>query len=160
MWIVRNTAGTYAPITLGEIPLIITNANKILRQKALTLSWSGTANYTNRTEWLNITDVMNPTNTALDALFDCSPNTGGVEIYFVNSLLEDGGLPMNGVNNSFGIALAKGSGNSGGFNGRVMTHEVLHQCGLKDIYVDPDPTWHLFKNVNSATEHSPRIGLT
>ena len=132
-WIVRNTAGTYAPITLGEIPLIITNANKILRQKALTLDWSGTVNYTNRTEWQDITDVMNPTNTTLDALLNCTNNTGGLEIYFVNSL-QSGGENFGGLNGRAGLVLAKGNEYGSGYSGHVVAHETLHQCGLYDIY--------------------------
>ncbi len=129
VWIVRDDYGTNAPIAESAIQPIIDDANKILRQKALTLSWNGTANYTNRTEWLDITDTLNPTNSQLNSLFGCSSQTRGVEIYFVKTL--DGGF-TRGVNNTFGLALASG------VEDNVIAHEVLHQCGLLDIYVSHD----------------------
>ena len=133
VWIVRDDDGYNAPISFDEISPIIADANKILKQKALTLQWSGSANYTNRTEWLNITDAMNPTNAVLNALLNCSKNTGGVEIYF-NKTLSAERLTLGGLNGDMGIVLAKGDENGTGYSGHVLSHEVLHECGLYDIY--------------------------
>ena len=135
VWIVRDNNGGDAPITQGEIAPIITDANKILKQKALTLQWSGTANYTNREEWLDITDAMNPTNAVLFSLLNCTNNTGGLEVYFTKTL-KDGDIGLGGVNTYWGLALSKGDGSDEhGYSGHVLAHEIGHQCGLDDIYV-------------------------
>ena len=156
VWIVRNDTGGDAPIAESAILPIIDDANKILKQKALTLQWSGTANYTNREEWLDITDAMNPTNAVLNALLNCTNNTGGVEIYFINSLQNNSSDDqLNGVNDYLGLALAKGRNDAGGFNGRVMAHEVLHQCGLKDIYVRETDKTTLFVDGPISKERLP-----
>ena len=132
VWIVRDNYGTNAPIAESAIQPIIDDANKILKQKALTLQWSGTANYTNRYEWQDITDVQSPTNTVLESLLNCTNNTGGIEFYFVKSL--NRGM-VGGVNCPLGIALGKDP--QGRYpEGRIISHEVLHLCGLLDIYVD------------------------
>ena len=128
VWIVRDDNGGDAPIAESAIQPIIDDANKILKQKALTLQWSGTANYTNRTEWQDITDALNPTNAKLDALLDCSKNTGGVEFYFVKTLESTRG-PLGGVHSMNGIAFAQIP------NEQTMAHEILHNCALRDIYV-------------------------
>ena len=136
VWIVRDNYGTNAPIAESAIQPIIDDANKILKQKALTLQWSGTANYTNREEWLDITDAMNPTNVVLFSLLNCTNNTGGLEVYFTKTL-KDGNADLGGVNAYWGLALAKGDGPyEHGYSGHVLAHEIGHQCGLDDLYVD------------------------
>ncbi len=97
----------------------------ILRQRALTLTWNGTVNFADREEWQNHTDVMNPTNAALNAMFNSSQNTGGLEVYFVKTL---DGRKYRGINSSLGIALNDEA------DSHVLAHEVLHQSGLRDIY--------------------------
>ena len=105
----------------------------ILRQRALTLTWNGTVNFADREEWQNHTDVMNPTNAALNAMFNSSQNTGGLEVYFVKTLDEEGA--SRGFNCDYGLALAQPA------NAVAFAHEVLHQCGLEDIYSSfPDET--------------------
>ena len=142
VWIVRDDNGTNAPIAESAIQPIIDDANKILKQKALTLQWSGTANYTNRYEWLDITDTLNPTNFVLNALLNCTNNTHGVEFYFVKTL--EGGS-TRGINSSRGLALASG------VEGNIIAHEVLHQCGLLDIYVSE--TNETTKTVGGPVSH-------
>ena len=126
VWIVRDNYGQAPPISTNDISPLIAGANRILRQRALTLQWNDNVHYADRTEWQNISDVMNPTNALLDAMMDSSQNTGGLEIYFVKTL--DGGQDTRGVNTDRGLALTQTA------TSRTLAHEVLHQCGLVDVY--------------------------
>ena len=127
VWIVRKTDQTEPARDAAEIPGLLADANKILWQNGLTLVQSGAVHYADNTAWLNPstttpTDLQN-----LDALLDCSSGTGSVELYFVRVLTGKDGT-LNGVKRDKGIAVAA-SGNAS-----TIAHEVLHACGLADIY--------------------------
>ena len=127
VWIVRDGNGENPARDAAEIPGLLTDANKILWQNGLTLVQSGTVHYADNAAWLNPstttpTDLQN-----LDALLDCSSGTGGVELYFVRTIT-GGNRNLNGIKRDKGIAIAAIGDAS------TIAHEVLHACGLVDIY--------------------------
>ena len=110
---------------------VIADANKILWQRGLTLVRTGPYHLINNTNLLDHTDVLNPANAKLAAMLDATNSMGSaVELYFVRKL--EGGA-IGGVRRSEGIAIAAIG------NGHTIAHEVMHDCGLEDIYTVEDP---------------------
>ncbi len=131
VWIVRQTNGTNPARQAAEIPGLLADANDILWPSGLTLIQSGAVRYLNNTAWLNHTDVLNPANPHLTAMLDTTNSMGNaVEIYFVETLENEGAA---GVCWPEGIAIAR-NGTS-----HTIAHEVMHDCGLEDIYTVENP---------------------
>ena len=127
VWIVRKTDQTEPARDAAEIPGLLADANKILWQNGLTLVQSGTVHYADNDAWLNPSNTTPAAVYEFDALMDSSSGTGGVELYFVQTITgEKGGL--KGVKRIKGIAIAQDGDAS------TIAHEVLHACGLDDIY--------------------------
>jgi|GEM_PF-2736689 len=137
VWVVKNSDGDSAADS-NRVASVIASANKLLWQAAMTITWDGSIHSVINNDWYTLTvpSYPIPTNSPIIQLTNCSTNTGGVEIYFVDSLfLSDtaGGFCI-GVNCSYGLALDWRA------NGHTLAHEVLHQCGLLDIYNSRDNT--------------------
>jgi hypothetical protein len=131
VWIVRDDLGTIAARDAAEIPGLLADANKILWQRGLTLVQSGAVRYLNNDAWRNHTDVLNPANTNLAAMLDSTNSMGNaVELYFVDTLE---GTAVGGVCWPEGIVIATAG------DANVIAHEVLHDCGLEDIYTVENP---------------------
>jgi hypothetical protein len=130
VWIVKKEDGV--PIREpSTVPGLLTDANKILWQSGLVLVQSGQCRLLNNTNWLHHTDVLNPANTNLAAMLDTTNSMGNaVELYFVETL---DGTDVAGVCWPKGIAIAAIG------DGHTLAHEVMHDCGLEDIYTVEDP---------------------
>ena len=131
VWIVRKTDQTEPARDSAEIPGLLADANKILWQRGLTLVQSGTVRYLNNDAWRNHTDVLNPANTNLAAMLDSTNSMGNVvELYFVETL--EGG-------NAAGLCWPEGIVIAANGDGHTIAHEVMHNCGLEDIYTVENP---------------------
>jgi len=131
VWIVRDDDGKNPARQAAEIPGLLADANRILWPSGLTLVQSGAVHYLNNAAWLNHTDVLNPANTNLAAMLNATNSMGNaVELYFVE-MLE--GEDAAGVCWPEGIAIARNG------NGHTIAHEVMHSCGLEDIYTVENP---------------------
>ncbi len=112
---------------------MIADANKILWQAAITLAWNGTISYTNRDDWYALElppDNIVTNGSTVWQLLNCTNDTGGVELYFVNNMVTLGEAnPTHGINVR-GLGLVLG----GQATGHTLAHEVMHECGLVDIY--------------------------
>jgi len=132
VWIVRRSTGANPARDAAEIPNHLAGANMILWQSGLTLIQNGPYHLLNNTNWLNHIDVTNPANTNLTAMLNTTNSMGNaVELYFVNML--EGGMAA-GVRWPEGIAIASGEDTA-----HTLAHEVLHDCGLEDIYTIENP---------------------
>ena len=131
VWVVSNTNGV-SPATSSRISTVIANANKALWQTAVSLEWGGAINTATNSNWyhLQVPAGTNFANSSFSQLMDCSRDTKGIEIYFVNSITDADGNALGGVNSEYGLALGVNA------TGHILAHEVLHQCGLRDIYVN------------------------
>mgnify|MGYP000964990149 CR=1 FL=1 len=129
VWTVASAPGGAYPANAARVNTMIGDANKILRQVAMKVTWDGTLSTTNRADWydLVITNRTAVPGTPARQLLDCSGGTGGVELYFVNSITHMGRAAL-GVNGSRGTVLSADA------DGHTLAHELLHQCELKDIY--------------------------
>jgi hypothetical protein len=132
VWVARHSAG-YTPATPSRIAGMIADANKILWQVAITLAWDGTISYTNHNDWyaLNLPPDNIVTNgSTVWQLLNCTNDTGGVELYFVNNMVTLGEVtPTHGFNvRGLGLVLGRLA------TGHTLAHEVMHECGLADIY--------------------------
>jgi len=122
---------------------VIADANKILWQRGLTLVRTGPYHLINNTNLLDHTDELNPANAKLAAMLDATNSMGNaVELYFVNTL---DGTAVGGVCRSEGIAIAAVG------DGHTIAHEVMHDCGLEDIYTVED--------AQGADPHHGSVGL-
>jgi hypothetical protein len=116
---------------------MIADANKILWQVAITLAWNGTINYTNRNDWYKLNlppDNVVTNGSTVWQLLDCTNNTGGVELYFVEDIIEYGGGHDTLGFNARGLGLVLGRLATG----HTLAHELMHECGLVDIYNSDD----------------------
>jgi len=131
VWIVKDAQDD--PIrNPSTVPGLLADANKILWQNGLTLVQSGSYHLLNNTNWLHHVDVLNPANASLSAMLNTTNSAGdAVELYFVNML--EGGMAA-GVRWPEGIAIASGEDTA-----HTLAHEVLHDCGLEDIYTIENP---------------------
>ena len=112
---------------------MIADANKILWQNGLTLVQNGAVRYADNDAWRNHTDVLNPANTNLAAMLDSTNSMGNaVELYFVDTLSLEG-QAVGGLCWPEGIVIAANG------DGQTLAHEVMHDCGLVDIYTVEDP---------------------
>ncbi len=130
VWTVASAPGGPYPASAARVHTMVAEANKILRQAAMKVEWNGTLCTTNRADWYNLV-ITNRTIAPHDParqLVDIARNTGGIEIYLLNSIsyLNQAALGFNEY--SRGIALSATA------SGNTLAHELLHQCGLKDIY--------------------------
>ena len=119
----------------STVPGLLAGANRLLRQAAITLEWNGTISYTNRDDWYTLElppDNVATNGSAIWQLMDCANNTGGIELYFVNDLVDtSGNTAAHGFNvRGRGLALGRRA------TGHTLAHETLHECGLTDIYND------------------------
>ncbi|MGI6391129.1 MAG: hypothetical protein ACOX7Q_13195 [Kiritimatiellia bacterium] len=136
VWVARHSAG-YTPATPSRIAGMIADANKILWQVAITLAWNGTINYTNRNDWYKLNlppDNVVTNGSTVWQLLDCTNNTGGVELYFVEDIIEYGGGHDTLGFNARGLGLVLGRLATG----HTLAHELMHECGLVDIYNSDD----------------------
>jgi len=136
VWVARHSAG-YTPATPSRIAGMIADANKILWQAAITLAWNGTISYTNRDDWYALElppDNIVTNGSTVWQLLNCTNDTGGVELYFVNDIIEYGGGRNTRGMNVRGL----GSVLSHRAVGHTLAHEVMHECGLVDIYNSGD----------------------
>jgi len=127
VWIVRRSTGANPARDAAEIPNHLAGANMILWQNGLTLVQSGALRYADNDAWLNPCNTTAAAVYEFDALMDSSSGTGGVELYFVQTITSTKGI-VKGIWRTKGFAVAQ-EGNSG-----TIAHEVLHGCGLDDIY--------------------------
>ncbi|MEI6647734.1 MAG: hypothetical protein WCP12_16985 [bacterium] len=129
VFIVRNTDNN--PIrNPTTIPALLVDANKVLRQRGITLVQNGDIHILNETNWLDHTDALAQTNDVIDTMMDSTNSLGqAVELYFVRSLESPA---LKGACRSKGIAIAS-DGDS-----VTIAHEVLHTCILEDIYTVDD----------------------
>jgi hypothetical protein len=122
-WIVRKDDGTDPATTQARVIDLIEDANDIFAQVAMTLVLEGAIKYTNRTDWLDVEQVGGAWPEA-DAICAITNGTGGVEMYFMDTI--EGATGLNG---SDGLLLSDNA------NFRTTAHEIGHTSGLKDIYV-------------------------
>jgi hypothetical protein len=128
VFIVRNDFGGSPARQDGEIPGLLADANKILRQRGITLVQNGPVRHLDNAAWLIHTNRF--TGASLAAMLNTTNSMGkALELYFVASL---GDAFADGVCWSSGIAIAAGG------NGGTIAHEALHSCGLEDIYTVED----------------------
>ena len=105
---------------------MLADANKILKQRAITLAQNGQIRHLDNTAWLNHTNALAQTNAVIDAMMNSTNSLGqAVELYFVNSLVSPA---LIGACRSKGIAVASEG------DAVTIAHEVLHTCILEDIY--------------------------
>ena len=139
--IVRDDNGQNAAYTEDKVQSLITGLNKIYRQPAMTFRLAGEINYTNRTDWLNLTrtDGIWPDN---DGMRRTLPRHGsqGLKLIFVNTIASVTTATsvtnaLGGNNNPYGTIVAAGHASP-----RVVGHEFGHACGLRDIFVEDGRT--------------------
>ena len=110
----------------STVPGLLADANAILRQRGITLVQNGEAHILNQTNWLDHANVLAQTSPVIDGMMDSTNSMGNaVELYFVRSL--DGG-DYKGACRAKGIAVASDG------DAVTVAHELLHSCGLADIF--------------------------
>ena len=145
VWIVRDDNGNNAAITTNRVHELIAGLNKIYRQPVMKYELADEIMYTNRTEWLNLTQtdgICPEADTMLRSLYKNSPR--GLKICLVNSITGIETSPpqtflVGGFNSRRGIVLATGHPGLP-LTRRVFGHEVGHACGKRDIYVSDPAT--------------------
>jgi len=111
----------------SDISGLLSDANKILRQNGLALAQAGTDHFADNLAWLNPSTATAAAEYDFDEFMDSSANTGGVELYFVQTITSAQGTASRGVRRAKGIAIAS-SGDA-----LTVAHEVLHARGLNGI---------------------------
>jgi len=129
VWIVRKSDGSYPAVSLQTISNRLISANNLLRQVAIQIEIRE-INYTNNTQLLDIAYTNDIFQGAAE-LRSITNNTGGIEIYFVREIIRAENEIILGLEDNKGIILS--SSYLGNY--KVMAHEILHSCGLRDIYV-------------------------
>ena len=116
-----------AAVSTSTVNDWISEANRIYRQVAMTFTLIGADIITNRTDWF---DIRN--NTAFSEMCSYTNNTGGLELYCVNSIFDARGkhsdmtLPLGAARRGMAVAA----------DGLLSTlaHECGHACGLSEMY--------------------------
>lgn len=107
----------------------LARANNIYSQVAMTFVQQGAINYiTNHPLWSFVEKDVYPYfwPESWD-ITGCTNGTGGLEVYFVNSIEGANGLHEGSGRGILVSSLASIN---------AMAHEIGHACGLKDVYVD------------------------
>ncbi len=118
-WIVANDRGD-TPHSAESICRQVEMANRIYTQVAMSFTIESIS-YTNSTR---LTDVVYTNSTQIAELCGLTNGTGGLEVYFVNSITDD----TDGFQTPSGIVVG------GITTDTVLAHEIGHACGLCDIY--------------------------
>ena len=130
VWIVRKTDGSYPAISIEWVSNRLVSANALLKQAGMQVVIRE-INYTNDTELLTLT-YTNGIFQGAATLRSITNNTDGIELYFVKEIVRDENEMILGMEDETGIILSS----SYLSNYQVMAHEILHTCGLRDIYIN------------------------
>ena len=155
VWIVRDDDGNNAAYTENQVHEIISGVNRIYRQCATTFELAGAINFTNRTEWLNLTRTDGYCPEADAMLAGLSKNTpSGLKICLVNSMTRVRTSPpltesLGGFNSPNGIVAVTGHPQAP-LSPRVLGHEIGHAFGLSDIYDKDERTPLIVEGLVSA----------
>lgn len=118
-WILGQDDGT-ASFDASDVTNLVDGVNRIYHQVAMTFKIESIS-YTNNS-WLADLEYTNSSKIA--SVCGITNNTGGVELYFVNSLVGN----ATAFNRADGIVIGPNA------NYRTLAHEIGHACGLRDIY--------------------------
>lgn len=118
-WILRQNNGA-AYFTAGDVSNMVQSVNEIYSQVALTFKIESIS-YTNNTQ---LADLVYPNAVQTAAICNITNNTGGLELYFLNSLMGR----ATAFRRRDGIVIGPNA------NFRTVAHEIGHACGLSDIY--------------------------
>lgn len=129
LFVVCDSDGTPAPVSL-QFAALIAETNDLFKQAAIEFRQVGQITYVTNSSWYNIVDRQ--TRIQLQSI---AIGTGALEIYCVNTLYGN----VVGVNTS-SAGTGPGPASAGLTlsslaNGRTLSHELGHACGLPDIYV-------------------------
>ena len=134
-WILGDGRGYYSR-TEAEVRAMFEGVNEIYRQAGMRFAVADVT-YTNMEGYLDLKDNADYT-TKLRTICDIASNTGGLELYFVDSIKSGQHIACNvksGLNGSvFGIVASTNA------NAMALAHEIGHSCGLYDIYESHDGT--------------------
>jgi hypothetical protein len=146
--IICRDNGTDPATTPQNCTNLVLGANRILEQVGISLTLQSVA-FTNRQDWY----APDPDDGAIIGdLMSSMPPGDGFEAYMVND------LPTGTEPNDFywGInSWGQGSALKEGALARVLAHELLHQCGLDDIYSVHPQTLQPHYLVRSVPDHLP-----
>ncbi len=106
----------------------ITEANRIYRQAAMTFTLADIVPITTRPEWFDIDN-----STIFYEMTSYANNTGGLELYCVNSINNANGQHSD-MRLPFGDS-RRGMAVSADASLQTLAHEIGHACGLSDMYL-------------------------
>ena len=135
-WIVADDYGGNEAIKEHDLANLIAGVNWHLKQVAADLTVTS-VNYTNRTEWLDIT-FTNGVHQGADDLMDICSGTGGLELYFIREFRD---CTTAALSSPKGIIISTKFVFSA-----IPAHEVDHAFGLEDIYeeMEDDPMANIY----------------
>jgi hypothetical protein len=134
-YVVRNDSGGSPAISAARIASLIAYANAVFKQAGIAFTMAPIDNI-DTGSYLDISagPVMNGENQYNEGiqLTSLKYGTGGLEIYFVNTIEGAAGLAISGGPNpnASGIILSSLS-----LTDKAFAHELGHACGWPDIYV-------------------------
>lgn len=133
--IVRRSDGTGAATSTNRVNNHLDQANKIWEQCGIRFQLVGAV------QFINNSNFLSPNLTVRGQLRNTLMNTGGMEIYYIDSFAEDPGI--TGEADSGGVIIADGG------NGRTLAHELGHHMGLAHSGMQDLHLMHMFfSNVN------------
>ena len=127
-WIVANLEGE-TPVDAAKIREMINEAEDIFAQVGVSFDIGDRISVTNIAEaynvlWENGTDDV----WDFDRLVATHSGTGGLECYFVNTIISSGRNKIVGGHSNSGIVLAASA------SAVTFAHEIGHGFGMKDVY--------------------------
>ncbi|MDX9794925.1 MAG: hypothetical protein RBU24_15570, partial [Kiritimatiellia bacterium] len=129
VWIVRDDNGNNAACSEGRVQELLSGANAIFKQCAMTFHVNGAIQYTNSSALLDI-DFTNGWSGELESIRNIETETGGIELYYINQFVFDDEPDDHflGVEDMQGIVITSI------ISDKTLAHEIGHACGLLDIY--------------------------
>ena len=108
---------------------LLSGANAIFKQCAMTFHVNGAIQYTNSSALLDI-DFTNGWSGELESIRNIETETGGIELYYINQFVFDDEPDDHflGVEDMQGIVITSR------ISDKTLAHEIGHACGLLDIY--------------------------
>jgi hypothetical protein len=127
-WII--TDGEEAPVTASKVFEMIKEANDIYSQVGVSFNLVEPITITNIPSAYKVYYNSNQAQEGqwtFDRIVDIASDTGGIECYFIDSFVDEGGSIA--VNNGYGMVLTKKATKT------TFAHECGHLFGMRDVYI-------------------------
>jgi len=127
IWIVGDDEKTHYATDEASVINMVNGVNKIYEQIGVSF-YIDSISRTNRTDWLDLSEGDSYSYAKLLQLTSIESNTGGLELYFINTITSSGPIEILAGETEVGILVSSRA------TAKILAHELAHSFGCGDIF--------------------------